>query len=291
MASGIMLDIQNRLITIKKIALELVKRFNEDRCFSTAASLSYTTLLALVPFVTVVFSVLSLFPVSQYWADTMEKFLFDNFVPAAGETVRGYIHEFSTQAGKLTAVGLVFLLFSSLSLLATIEDSFNDIWKVTKGRKWFQRLLVYWALLTLGPVLIAVSLSMSSALLSTTFLANQGLIASFTETVLRYLPIVLELCAFMLFYQAIPNIEVRFADSFIGALIATVLFEITKFGFGFWILNFNSYELIYGALATIPVFFVWVYLCWIVMLVGALISAILLSSHEKGTVGDTVIAG
>ena len=100
MASGIMLDTQDRLITTKKVALELVKRFSEDRCFSTAASLSYTTLLALVPFITVVFSVLSLFPVSQYWSDTMEKFLFDNFVPAAGETVRGYIHEFSTQAGK-----------------------------------------------------------------------------------------------------------------------------------------------------------------------------------------------
>ena len=203
MASVIPVNIRNKLLSTKDITLELVKRFNDDHCFSTAASLSYTTLLALVPFATVVFSVLSLFPVSEYWSNTMEKFLFDNFVPAAGETVRGYIHEFSTQAGKLTAVGLVFLLFSSLSLLATIEDSFNDIWKVTKGRKWFQRLLIYWALLTLGPVLIAVSLSMSSALLSTTFLSDQGLIASFTETLLRYLPILLELCAFMLFYQSI----------------------------------------------------------------------------------------
>jgi membrane protein len=289
MASVILLNIRNRLITTKEIALEVIRRFSDDHCFSTAASLSYTTLLALVPFATVVFSVLSLFPVSDYWSDTMEEFLFDNFVPAAGDTVRGYIHEFSTQAGKLTAVGLVFLLFSSLSLLATIEDSFNDIWKVTKRRKWFQRLLIYWALLTLGPVLIAVSLSMSSALLSTTFLSSQGLVASFTETLLRYLPIVLELCAFMLFYQAIPNLEVRFSDSFTGALIATILFEITKFGFGFWILNFNSYELIYGALATIPVFFVWVFLCWIVMLVGALISAILLNRREKEITGEAVI--
>jgi membrane protein len=290
MASVILLYILKRLIITKKITLELVKRFSEDHCFSTAASLSYTTLLALVPFATVVFSVLSLFPVSEYWSNTMEKFLYDNFVPAAGETVRGYIHEFSTQAGKLTAVGLVFLLFSSLSLLATIEDAFNDIWKVTKGRKWFQRLLVYWALLTLGPVLIAVSLSMSSALLSTTFLSSQGLIASFTETLLRYLPILLELCAFMLFYQSIPNQEVKISDSFIGALVATILFEITKFGFGFWILNFNSYEVIYGALATIPVFFVWVYLCWIVMLVGALISAILLSRHEQETADKPLVA-
>ena len=224
MASNILLNIRNRLITSKEISLEVIRRFSDDHCFTTAASLSYTTLLALVPFATVVFSVLSLFPVSEYWSDTMEKFLFDNFVPAAGDTVRGYIHEFSTQAGKLTAVGLVFLLFSSLSLLATIEDSFNDIWKVTKGRKWFQRLLVYWALLTLGPVLIAVSLSMSSALLSTTFLSNQGLVASFTETLLRYLPIFLEICAFMLFYQSIPNLEVKFSDSFTGALVATILF-------------------------------------------------------------------
>ncbi len=261
------------LENVKIIALDVKRRFLNDHCITIASSLSFTTLLALVPLFTVIVSVLALFPVPQAVADTVEGFLFDNFVPAAGETVQGYLHEFAAQAGKLTAVGLVFLLFSSISLLATIEDAFNEIWKVDKGRDWFHRLLVYWALLTLGPLLIVMSLSMSSALLSLSFLSGQSLVASFTETLLTYLPVLLEFCAFLLFYQSIPNLEVRVADSAIGALTATILFEISKFGFGFWILNFNSYELIYGALASVPIFFIWVYLCWLVMLVGALVAA------------------
>lgn len=269
------------LATTRQITVQVVKRFNSDHCFSTAASLSYTTLLALVPLATVVFSALALLPVSEGWVDAIEKFLFDNFVPATGETVRQYFHEFSTQAGKLTALGLVFLLFSSLSLLATIEDAFNAIWKVPKGRNWFQRVLRYWALLTMGPILIALSLSMSSALLSMSFLSDQPLVATFTSTLLRYLPILLEFLAFILFYQSIPNVEIRFAESLTGALVATVLFELTKFGFGYWILHFNSYERIYGALATIPVFFVWIYLCWLVLLVGALICACMRSRRNS----------
>ncbi len=264
---------------VKSIVSDVVRRFFDDHCIGIASSLSFTTLLALVPLFTVIISVLTLFPVPEALSYSVEEFLFDNFVPAAGETVQGYLHEFSTKAAQLTVFGLVFLLFSSISLMATIEDAFNSIWKVKKGRNWVQRLLVYWALLTLGPLLIVVSLSMSSALLSLSFLSEQSLVASFTESLLTYLPILLEFCAFMLFYQAIPNLEVRFVESVIGALTATVFFEIAKFGFGFWILNFNSYELIYGALATIPVFFIWVYLCWLVMLVGALVAASLQSRH------------
>lgn len=269
------------LATTRQITVEVAKRFNSDHCFSTAASLSYTTLLALVPFATVVFSALALLPVSEGWADVIEKFLFDNFVPATGETVRQYFHEFSTQAGKLTALGLLFLLFSSLTLLATIEDAFNAIWKVSKGRNWFQRVLIYWALLTMGPILIALSLSMSSALLSMSFLSDQAIVANFTSTLLRYLPSLLEFLAFMLFYQSIPNVEIRFTESLTGAVVATLLFELTKFGFGYWILHFNSYERIYGALATIPVFFVWIYLCWLVLLIGALICACMRSRRNR----------
>jgi membrane protein len=255
--------------------VEIVHRFNQDRCFSTASALSFTTLLALVPLIAVLFSTISLFPVAGEWADEVEAFLFENFVPAAGETVRGYLIEFSSQVGKLTAFGLVFLLVSSLMLLATIEDAFNDIWKVSKRRNWFQRLLIYWSVLTLGPILITLSLSMSSALLSMSVFAEQKLVAGFTQLLLQYLPFLFEVCAFMLFYQAIPNLEVRFRDSFIGAIVATILFEIAKFGFALYIINFNSYQLIYGALATIPIFFLWIFLSWLVLLAGALVAATL----------------
>ncbi|WP_424947218.1 YihY family inner membrane protein [Candidatus Spongiihabitans sp.] len=270
-----MWKLEQPLNQLKSFSGEVFRRFNQDCCFSTAAALSFTTLLALVPLVTVIFSMLSLFPVFGEWSSDIETFLFENFMPAASETVKGYILEFSDKAGKLTAVGLVFLLLSSLFLLATIEDAFNEIWKIRKGRDWFLRLIVYWSVLTLGPVLIAISLSMSSALLSMSVFSEQPVVVGFTQLLLKYLPILFELCAFMLFYQAIPNLEIRVRDSFVGGVVATVLFEALKLGFGIYLLNFNSYQRIYGALATIPIFFLWIYLCWLVLLAGALVAAIL----------------
>lgn len=264
---------------LKAFLREVYRRFNQDCCFSTAAALSFTTLLALVPLVTVIFSLLSLFPIFGVWSSDIEIFLFDNFVPAASETITGYILAFSDKATKLTTVGLIFLLLSSLLLLATIEDAFNGIWKISKGRGWFRRLMLYCLVLTLGPLLIAISLSMSSVLFSMAVFSEQLAVVGSAQ-LLKYLPVVFELCAFMLFYQAIPNLEIRVRDSFIGGVVATVLFEALKLGFGFYLMNFNSYERIYGALATIPIFFLWVYFCWLVLLVGALVAAVLREKHN-----------
>jgi membrane protein len=261
--------------TITSIVKSGVNRFNEDRCFRVASALSFTTLLSLVPLITVIVSTLSMFPVFETWTETVETFIYQNFVPTAGESVKGYLHEFSDKAGELTAVGLVFLMISSLLLLATIEDAFNDIWRIQQGRPFFQRLIIYWTVITLGPLLTAISLSMSSAMLSTMIFSNQSLLADATQFVLRYIPILFELGAYVLFYKAIPNTEVKFHHALIGAVIATILFELTKQGFAFYISNFKSYQLIYGALAIIPIFFIWVYLCWLVMLVGAVIAAVL----------------
>ena len=249
--------------------------FRQERCLRVASALSFTTLLALVPLVTVIFSMLSLFPVFEQWSGALESFLFQNFVPAAGETVKEYLRQFSDKAGRLTAVGLVVLLISALLLLSTIEDAFNDIWRVSRGRVLFHRLLVYWAVISLGPLLMVVSLSMSSTLLSMTVLQGQSIIASATGFVLRYLPVLFEFGGYVLFYKAIPNTEVRLRHAVLGALLATLLFELAKYGFALYILNFRSYQLIYGALATIPIFFVWVYLSWVVMLIGAVVAAVL----------------
>ena len=254
---------------------QVYTRFREDRCFRVASALSFTTLLAIVPLVTVIFSMLSLFPVFEQWSGAVEGFLFQNFVPAAGDTVKDYLHEFSSKAGKLTAVGLGILMLSTLLLLATIEDAFNDIWRVHRGRVLFQRLLVYWAVITLGPLMITISLSMSSTLLSLKIFTDQSLLAGATKLILGYLPFLFELGAYVLFYKAIPNRDVKIGHALIGALVATLLFEAAKYGFAYYILNFRSYEVIYGALSTIPIFIIWVYLCWIVMLVGAEVTATL----------------
>jgi len=189
--------------------------------------------------------------------------------------VRQYLAEFSSKAGRLTAVGLVVLLLSALLLLSTIEDAFNDIWRVKKGRAVFLRLLTYWAVITLGPMLMVVSLSMSSTLLSLKVISDQSLIATATGLFLSYMPVLFEFVCYVLFYKAIPNTEVKLRHAVIGALVATLFFELAKYGFALYILNFKSYQLIYGALATIPIFFVWVYVSWIVMLVGAVLAAVL----------------
>ncbi len=265
----------NSPMYVLNLGVRVFKHFRADRCMRVASALSFTTLLALVPLVTVIFSMLSLFPVFDKWSIELQSFLFQNFVPAAGETVKEYLAQFSSKAGRLTAVGLFILLLSALLLLSTIEDAFNDIWRVKQGRKVFQRLLVYWAVLTLGPMLMVVSLSMSSTLLSLKVISSQSIVASATGFFLRYLPVLFEFGGYVLFYKAIPNTEVKLRHAVIGAIVATILFELAKHGFALYILNFKSYQLIYGALATIPIFFVWVFLSWIVMLVGAVLAAVL----------------
>lgn len=268
----------NRLQTIWRrsatVFCEAVHRVEHERCFRVAAALAFTTILALVPLVTVVFSMLSLFPVFEQWATQAENFIYQNFVPTAGDMIKAYLHQFSGKAGKLTAFGLAFLFISSLLLLATIEDAFNDIWRVHRGRPFMQRVLIYWAVLTLGPILIVTSLSVSSYLISDSVLSSRPLVAGVFSSALKGLPWLLAMLAFVFFYNTIPNRDVRFRDALAGGVVAAVLFEIAKHAFAYYILHFNSYQLVYGALATIPIFLVWVYLSWLVVLIGAHVAAV-----------------
>lgn len=250
-------------------------RLQQDKCMRVAAALSFTTLLALVPLITVVFSMLSVFPVFEQWTGSFEDFMYRNFVPAAGDIVRENLTRFTQQAGKLTAIGLIVLLLSALFLLATVEDNFNEIWRVQRGRSVFQRLLVYWAVISLGPLLIVASLSVSSYVLSLPFLPDQKTYQGFASHLLPVLPPLLETIAFVLFFMAMPNCAVRFRDALAGGIVAVVLFECAKKGFAIYVLNFRSYEVIYGALATIPIFLVWIYVSWLVVLVGAHVTAVL----------------
>ena len=258
--------------TLRNIA----RRCFEDNCQSNAASLSFTTVLALVPLVAVVFSSLSAFPVFEEWSSGLEDFIYDNFVPAAGEVVRNYLSQFRAQAGKLTAVGLAFLIVSALMLLFTIEETFNKIFRVRRRRSLIQRVVAYWAVLTLGPLLIGASLSLSSYLIS--LAASE---AATQSAILRWLPFVFEVMAFLLLYVVVPNREIPIRNAFVGAVVGAVLFEAAKSGFAYYVVNFRSYEVIYGALATIPIFLIWIYVSWLVILLGAVVVAVLLSPEES----------
>ncbi len=234
-----------------------------------SAALAYTTLLAVVPLITVVFSALSLFPVFQEWSTTVEAFVFDNFVPASGEVINTYIQQFRGQVGKLTLFGLVTLLLTSLMLLSTIENALNKIWRVATGRSPGQRLLVYWTLLTLGPILVVASLAVSSYLLATELMSGVVESASGTRMLFKALPFLFEFCSFVLLYYVVPNREIRLAHAAFGAVVAVILFEIAKVGFTWYVTDFNSFEVIYGALGVIPVFLIWIYISWLVILAGA----------------------
>ena len=256
---------------LKAVYLRLI----EDRCWRVASALSFTTLIALVPLVTVMVSMLSLFPVFETWTSSFEDFLYRNMVPASGDTVREYINRFVNQAGKLTAVGLVILMVSAMFLFATIEDSFNEIWRIKSGRRVVHRLMVYWTVITLGPLLIVASLSVTSYIFSLPVFSESSTVFGVSNTLISLLPFVFEFLAYLLLFMVIPNGRVWLRYAVVGALVATILFEIAKRGFVRYLLNFNSYEVIYGALAAVPIFLIWIYLSWLVVLVGAHIAAVL----------------
>ncbi|MDH3466546.1 MAG: YihY family inner membrane protein [Gammaproteobacteria bacterium] len=251
----------------------LPRRFVRDRCPRIASALSFTTVLAMVPLLIVVFSMLSTFPVFEGWFHRLEEFVYGNFVPAAGETIQASVSGFVAQAGKLTVFGLVFIAATAIALLATIEDAFNDIWRVRRGRAVMQRIVVYWAVITLGPLLIGASLSITSYVMSLPLVDGQPVLSRARSLVLAILPFVFGFCAFLLLYLAVPNKSVRFRDALVGAVLASFVFELIKRGFAYYILTFSNYEAIYGALAAVPIFLIWVYLSWLIILIGAELAA------------------
>lgn len=264
------------------------RRFRADRCARTAAALSFTTVLALVPLTTVAFALFSGFPAFREWLAGTQRFIFRHFVPASGEVVSGYLDQFATNAGRLTAWGLLFLFVTALVLMGTIERAFHDIWHASRRhrrRGLVSRFLAYWAVLTIGPLLIGVSLSLSSYVMSLPLFANNAPLGFLRTFAYQGLPVVLEFLAFVLLYTIVPSRPVRLRRALIGAVTAAVLFELAKRGFGLFVVHFSSYQLIYGAIAALPVFLVWVYLSWTIVLAGAVLTAELHEPARGGGAG------
>lgn len=278
-----MREVFTRLVGVFQILGAGWKRFFADRCPRLAAALSFTTILSLVPLLTVGISVFSLFPSFSQFSEKFQDLIYQNFVPAAGDAVARHLRDFVGNAGKLTTLGLGFLMLASLLALSTIEDAFNDIWRVPKGRSLMQRVLVYWAVLSLGPLLIVLSLSASSYVLSFDFLTNTAVISDAVRWFLTLIPVLLAVVAFLLLYVAVPNWDVPLGPALIGAIVAGLLFEVAKRLFALYLLAFGSYEAIYGALATIPIFLLWVYLSWIIVLLGAELVVVLSGGRPDRT--------
>lgn len=253
------------------MALLVFHRFDQDRCARVAGALAYTTILALVPFTAVVFAILSVFPVFETWMERAQDFIYTNFVPASGAMVRRYLQQFAEKAGRLTVFGLMFLGVTAIMLLVTVERAFNDIWRVTAQRSLVRRAAAYGAVLTFGPVLLGLSLSVTIHLVSLPLFGGKG----GRGGMIGALPFVFEVLACLLLYAVVPNRPVRLAHALVGALFAAALLELAKRGFTLYALKYSNFRAIYGAVATIPIFLIWVYLSWLVLLLGAVVTAAL----------------
>jgi membrane protein len=269
-----------------------VRQFYQQRGLQIASSLAYATLLALVPLLTVMFGFLGGLSVFENMGDSIQTFIFNNFAPAFGDSVRQYLNEFSQKASKLTTTGIIVLVGIALMLMATIDSALNTIWHVRRRRNPVARFLVYWAIISLGPILLGIGLVSSSYLLSTSMVSGVDVSLGFDlkSKLLSWLPFVTTSVAFTLLYVLIPNCYVPRRNALIGGVIAAILFELAKYGFGIYVKSVPSFEVIYGAIAIIPTFLIWMYTSWVIVILGAHItfclSAFRMQFEKKGTQGS-----
>ncbi len=259
-------------------------RFIQDQGLPSTASLTYTTLLALVPLMTVSLAVFSAFPVSDRVAEQIQDFVFANFIPASGEVLQQYLQQFSHKASQLTGAGFVFLVLVALMLMANIDRAFNTIWRVKRKRSAMSLFIVYWSIISLGPLLIGVSMAVTSYLVSLPLLSDAADTLGIGGHLLALMPLLASAVAFTLLYAVVPNRRVPIKHAMAGGVLAAVLFELAKRGFAFYLTHFPAYEAIYGALAAIPIFLVWVYLSWLVTLLGAEFSCCLGIHHDEWSI-------
>ena len=251
------------------------RRLREEKLPQVAGSLTFTTTLALVPLLTIVLAIFTTFPIFNAFRASLEGYFVQTVMPKGiANTIINNLTQFASKATRLSAVGAVALLFTSSAMMGMVERAFNQIWRVKRTRPLAQRVLMYWALLTLGPLLFGLSLTVTSQL----FMATNDLMRTVPFLgALFYTVVSLALTtgAYTLLYVAVPNRFVDWRDAVWGGLVAAIAFEIAKRLFGVFIKQFPNYTIIYGALAALPLFLLWMYVSWLITLVGALITAAL----------------
>ncbi len=257
---------------------QLLERANEDNLDQAAGSLTFLTLLAIVPFITLGLALFAAFPVFGDFKNAIAEYLQESVLPEeAGDMVLTHLTDFAANAAQMTAAGLGVLGLTAFMLMQRIEKTFNRIWRVPQGRSIWRRLLIHSLALALGPILIGGSLAATTFLVS----ASMGLfpaMAWFDKLVLALFPVVMTALAFTLLFWVVPNCKVRWCHALPGGVLAAGAFELMKTLFGLYVVAFPSYQLIYGAFAAIPIFLIWIYLSWVITLVGALVVAALPSS-------------
>lgn len=251
----------------------LYVRFREDRLGLTAGSLTFTTLISLVPLVTVMLAIFSAFPIFGDFQLALEQYFLKRLVPEdIARPVLRALTQFSTKAHGLGAVGVVFLVLSVQALMLTIDRTLNAIWRVRKARPLAQRMLLYWAAATLGPLLLGASFSLTSYAVS----ASRGWVSGLPGGVALLLNVaqfVMLTAGLSALFRYVPNTHVQWRHAFSGAVVAMSVFELAKRGLGLYLGSVQTYEVIYGAFATVPILLIWVFLSWNTFLLGAVIAA------------------
>jgi membrane protein len=257
-------------------------RLSHEQLHVSAGYLSYVTLMSLIPLLVVMLSTMTAFPIFSEIKISIESFVYDNFLPATGDAVRLHITGFVENATKMSAIALIFLFVLALLLISAIDKTLNQLWRIKNKRRFVTSLSVYWLVLTLGPILVGASLATTSYIVSLVSLNDYDLFG-LSDLFIRLLPLLSSIGAFLILYLFVPNKVVPFKCAFGGAIVAGILFEIAKAAFAQYITRLPTYETIYGALAGVPILFLWVYLSWLVVLFGALFTLALENFQPKNS--------
>lgn len=267
--------------TAWKVFKYALVRAEEKKLAQVAASLTYTTVLSLVPLLAVVLSLFTAFPLFSEFRVALENFMAGSVMPTVvAENVMSYLNQFAAKASGLTAIGSLVLIVTSVMLFRTIDEAFNDIWQVETRRPLRQRMLVYWAVLSLGPILVGASL-WALTVLARESMGLIGEMPALANVALSLLPLLLTGSGFTALFFTVPNRSVRWKDALAGGFVTALILEALRVGIAYYLSKFPSYTIIYGAFATIPIFLLWVYLSWLVILLGATMTALLPALRQR----------
>ncbi len=260
---------------IKNLSLFALQRLREGRLTQVAGSLTFTSILAIVPILAVAFAIFTAFPLFNTFRASLEAYFVQSLMPKGiANTILGYLTQFATKASRVSAISAIALMITAILTMATIDKAFNQIWHVKRSRPWMQRLLVYWAIISLGPLLIGFSMTLTSLFFAATT-SVVGAVPVIGVVLYALISLALTTGAYTLLYVLVPNRPVSWRDAATGGLVAGLAFELAKRLFAEFISHFPTYTVVYGALAAIPIFLVWVYLSWLITLMGAVITAAL----------------
>jgi membrane protein len=264
----------NRIKRLVTLLIDTWHYFYHDNCLNRAAALAYTTLLSLVPLFTVAFSVLAAFPTHKDVTKKIQSLIFAYIAPTSAPTIEQYFLNFMDQTAQLPILGMIGLLVTAVLLIFSMEEAFNQIWGVKRSRHGLTAFLLYWAVITLIPIVATLCFNISKVMSDLAKFTN-GYLPFVADIIKISLPYLITSTAFTLLYISLPNCSVPTKSAIKASVIATILFELARHAFALYVKSFASYALIYGALATVPIFLVWIYISWAIILFGAVINRVL----------------